>query len=236
MIDGNTGTVSLFDWLLHQDLVSYTAVRNLHNGTTARVALPCVYEWLDKKNHNLVRNTNWGPYITSNMFPCYTFSWSFVGLHLDCLHLCIFIAVLSRIKIDETPIALQVFLHPYSKGWIQHKTEKKEQLLSVPLYAVILFTLCKKHIERYHGLPLERLLDNWGLKRSKNGAHSEECSGDMIVMKSTKGLTVVKSVVLSTVDGKYDSSFPSGLVIMNIVQRACCLPQNSYSLEAVMVK
>jgi len=55
-------------------------------------------------------------------------------------------------------------------------------------------------------------------------------------MKSTKGLTVVKSVVLSTVDGKYDSSFPSGLVIMNIVQRACCLPQNSYSLEAVMVK
>jgi len=70
-----------------------------------------------------------------------------------------FFAVLGRIKIDGTPIALQVLLHPYSKGWISHKTEKKKQLLSVPLYAVILFTLCKKHIKRYHGLPLERLLD-----------------------------------------------------------------------------
>ena len=58
----------------------------------------------------------------------------------------------------------------------------------------------------------------------------------MIIMKSTKGLTVVKSVVLSTVAGKYDSSFPSGPVIMSSVQRASCLPQNSYSLEAVTVK
>lgn len=168
------------------------------------------------------------------MFPCYTFSWSFVGVPLHSF--CIFIAVLSRIKTDETPIALQVFLHPYSKGWIQNKTEKKKQLLSVHLYAVILFTLCKKHIERYHGLPLERLLDNWGLKRSKNGAHSEECSADMIGMKSTKGLAVVKSVLLSTFAGKYDSSFLSGLVIMSSVLRYCCLPQYSYSLEAVMVK
>jgi len=74
------------------------------------------------------------------------------------------------------------------------------------------------------------------LKRSKNGAHSEECSGDMIFMKSTKGLTVVKSVVLSIVAGKCDSSFPSGPLIMSSVQRACCLAQNSYSLERAMVK
>jgi hypothetical protein len=58
----------------------------------------------------------------------------------------------------------------------------------------------------------------------------------MIVMKSTKELTGVKSVVLSVVAGKCDGSFPSGPVIMSSVQRACCLPQNSYSLKAVMVK
>jgi hypothetical protein len=110
-------TVWLTDWLLHQDLVSYTVVSNLYNSTTTRVTLPYIYEWLDKKDHNVGRNSTWGPYITS-MFPCYNFSWSFVGVPLHCLHLCIFIAVLSRIKIVETPLALQVLLQPYSKGWI----------------------------------------------------------------------------------------------------------------------
>jgi hypothetical protein len=73
---------------------------------------------------------------------------------------------------------------------------------------------------RYQEWRMKRLSDNWGVKRSTNGPYSEEFSVDMMVMKSTKGLSVVKPVGPSTVPGKYNSLFFLDSIIRRSVQHA----------------
>jgi hypothetical protein len=61
--------------------------------------------------------------------------------------------------------------------------------------------------KKNHERMLKRLSDNRGVKRSINRPSAEEFSDDVMVMKSTKGLSVAKSVGLSAVPGKHNSLF-----------------------------
>lgn len=131
------------DWLLHQDLVSYTVIRNVHNSTTARATLSYVCEWLDKKYHNVGRNSTRGPYITSNMFPCYTFSWSFVGAPLQCLHLYIFLLSSAELKSMGPLLLCKCSCTRIQRAGYRTKQKRRNNCFQF-LFTLLFYSLCAK--------------------------------------------------------------------------------------------